>query len=290
MGLLLAMAVKVPGVPYNVRELIAVGPGGLVSSMALAVCLFLLANGPLLLLNRSPLWAMAAPIALPLTGAFCYALLRMGVHMESIFDVVGAPVLGWPWEWELLLRFMALWTAIGLQVGLACFLVAVFLEPRRLPTFLNGLLVATVMAYPLYWAVVEQAATDNLVELLANQASFAAASWLAFCALGICLAASSLSALVAEPRRWRSLVPLLMLGAVLAPLGVNAGLEANVIKYGKVFSALQFLLSTDRTQYVTGASLWGRFTIALALLVCGLAALQHGGWRVALAMKFQKQR
>ena len=290
MGLLLSLAVNFPGVPYNVRELIAVGPLGLVSSMSLAVCLFLLANGPMLLLNRSSLWAMTAPIALPVIGAFCYALLRVGVPIESIFDVLGSPVLAWPWEWELVLRFTALWTAIGLQIGLACFLVAVFLEPRRLPTFLNGLLVATVMAYPLYWVVVDQAATDNLVELLANQGSFAATSCLAFGALGICLAASSLSALMAEPRRWRSLVPLLMFGAVLAPLGVNAGLEANVIKYGKVFSALQFLLSTDRTHYVTGASLWGRFTIALALLVCGLAALQNVGWRVASALKFAPQR
>ena len=81
-----------------------------------------------------------------------------------------------------------------------------------------------------------------------------------------------------------------MFGAFLALLGVNAGLEANVIKYGKVFSALQFLLSTDRTHYVTGASLWGRFTIALALLVCGLAALQNVGWRVASALKFAPQR
>jgi hypothetical protein len=193
--------------------------------------------------------------------------------------------LQWPWEWELLLRFMALWAAVGVQVGLACLLVAVFLEPRRLPTFINGLLVAAVMAYPLYWAVVDRAATDNLVELMANQASFSAASWLAFGAFGICLAASSLSVLVAEPGRWRNLVPLLVLGAILAPLGLSAGLEANVIKYGKVFSALQFLLSTDRTQYVTGASLWVRFTLALTLLVCGLAALQQVGWRVALGLK-----
>ncbi len=290
MAVALSVAVSLPGVPYNVRELIAVGPWGLVSSMALAACLFLLANAPMVLLNRSSLWAIATPIALPLIGAFCYALLRMGLPMESIFDVLGSPVLEWPWEWELLLRFMALWTVMGLQVGLACLLVAVFLEPRRLPTFINGLLVAALMAYPLYWVVVDRAATDNLVELMAHQASFIAASWLAVGAFGLCLAASSLSVLVAEPSRWRSLVPLLVFGAVLALLGANAGLEANVIKYDQVFSALQFLLSTDRTQYVTGASLWSRFTIALTLLVCGLAALQHGGWRAALAMKSPPQR
>jgi glycopeptide antibiotics resistance protein len=284
LALALSVAVTLPGMPYNLRELIAVGPWGLVSSLSLAVCLFLLANAPMVLWNRSPLWAAAAPFALALVGAFCYGLLRMGVPMESIFDVVGSPVLGWPWEWELLLRFMALWVAVGLQVGLACLLVAVFLAPRSLPAFINGLLVTALVAYPLYWAVVDRAATDNLVELMANQASFAAASWLALAAFGICLAASSLSVLVAEPGRWRGLVPLLMLGATLAPLGLIAGLEANVIKYGKVFSALQFLLSTDRTQYVTGATLWVRFTLALALLVCGLAALQHLGWRSALAL------
>jgi VanZ family protein len=284
LALALSVAVNLPGMPYNLRELIAVGPLGLVSSLSLAVCLFLLANAPMVLWNRSPLWVIAAPVALALLGAVCYGLLRMGVPMEGIFDVVGSPVLGWPWEWELLLRFAALWVAIGLQVGLACLLVAVFLAPRNLPAFINGLLVTALLAYPLYGVVVDRAATDNLVELVANQASFAAASWLALAAFGICLAASSLSVLVAQPGRWRGLVPLLVLGATLAPLGLIAGLEANVIKYGKVFSALQFLLSTDRTQYVSGATLWFRFTLALALGVCGLAALQHLSWRSALAV------
>lgn len=280
----LSLAVHLPGVPYNVRELVAVGPLGLVSSLSLAVSLFLLANGPMVLLGRSPLWVLAAPLALPLMGALCFALLRVGVPLESIHDVVGSPVLEWSWEWERLLRFMALWTAIGLQVGLACLFVAMLLNPRRLPAFVNGLLVTVLLAYPLHWAVVERAATDNLVELMAHQASFWAASCLAFGAVGVCLAASSLSALVAEPRRWRSLVPAIGFGALLAPLALLTGLEESVIKYGKVFSALQFLLSTDRTQYVDGLALWMRFVSVLVALVLGLAVLQHVGWRVAASM------
>lgn len=280
-GAALSLVVSLPGVPYNVRELVAVGPMGLVSSLSLVVSLVLLANTPMVLLGRSPLWALAAPLGLPLIGALCFALLRVAVPPESIHDLVGSPVLGWPWEWELLLRFVALWTAVGLQVGLACLLVAVFLNPRCLPGLVNGLLVTALLAYPLYWAVVDQAATDNLVELMAHRASFGAASWLAIGALGICLAASSLSVLLAEPQRWRKLVPLVVFGALLAPIALWAGLEENVVKYEKVFSALQFLLSTDRSQYVTGMALWVRFSAALAVLVCGLAVLQHAGWRLA---------
>lgn len=286
----LSVAVNLPGVPYNVRELIAVGPLGLVSSMAMAICLFLLANAPLLLLNRSPLWVFAAPLGLPLIGALCYGLLRLGVPLESIHDVVGSPVLDWPWEWERLLRFMALWTSIGIQVGLACLFVAMLMDPRRLPAFVNGLLVSAVLAYPLYWVVVDQAATDNLIELMASQAAFSAASWLAMGALGICLAASSLSVLIAVPSLWRSLVPTMVVGTLVAPFAILAGLEQNVIKYEKVFSALQFLLSTDRTQYVTGAALWIRFVFVLAVLACGLALLQHVGWRFTSALKPPIQR
>lgn len=281
LSLALCFVVNLPGVPYNVRELIALGPLGLVSSLSLALSLFLMANGPLVLLNRSPLWVLAAPLGLPLVGAVCFALLRVGVPLEGIHDVVGSPVLDWPWEWERLLRFMALWTAIGLQIGLACLFVAMLLDPRRLPAFINGLLVTVLLAYPLYWFVVVRAATDNLVELMAHQASFAAASWLAFGVLGICLAASSLSVLLAVPHRWRTLLPVIVLGSLLASLALVAGLEENVIKYEKVFSALQFLLSTDRSQYVTGMALWGRFSAVLVVLVCGLAVLQHAGWRLA---------
>ena len=280
LGVALSLVVHLPGVPYNVRELIAVGPLGLVSSLSLAASMFLLANAPMWLLNRSPLWVLAAPLALPLMGALCFALLRLGVPLESIHDVVGSPVLDWPWEWELLLRFMALWTAIGLQVGLACLMVGMLLKPRRLPAFVNGLLLTALLAYPLYWAVVDRAATDNLVELMANQASFAAASWLAVGALAICLVASSLSALIVEPRCWRALSPLAMLAMLAAPLALVAGLEQNVIKYEKVFSALQFLLSTDRSQYASGFALWSRFAAALVVLALGLAMLQHVGWRL----------
>lgn len=279
MGVTLALIANMPGMPYNVRELIAVGPLGLVSSLSVAASLFLLANGPMLLMNRSSLAVLAAPVGLALTGAVCFALLRTGVPLESLHDVVGFPVLGWPWEWERLLRFIALWMAIGLQVGLACLFVAMLLDPRRLPAFVNGVVVSALLSYPLYWAVVSRAATDNLVELLANRASFSAVSSLALGGMGVCLAASSLSALMAEPKRWRRLVLTVLFGSLLAPVALVAGLAETIIKYDKVFSAMQFLLSTDRSQYLTGMALWSRFAVVLALLTGGLALLQYAGWR-----------
>ena len=49
------------------------------------------------------------------------------------------------------------------------------------------------------------------------------------------------------------------------------------------FSALQFLLSTDRGHYATGAALWLRLAAAIAVAILALSALQHLHWRSLLA-------
>ena len=64
-----------------------------------------------------------------------------------------------------------------------------------------------------------------------------------------------------------------------------AGLETTIIKYDQVFSALQFLLSRDRSHYVGEAELMVRLALALVLLVLGLALLQSLYWRRAVARR-----
>jgi hypothetical protein len=65
-----------------------------------------------------------------------------------------------------------------------------------------------------------------------------------------------------------------------------AGTESAVVKYGRVFSALQFLLSTDRSVYVDGASLALRFVLA-HLALSGLSA---AGLLVAAALPAVRRR
>ena len=42
------------------------------------------------------------------------------------------------------------------------------------------------------------------------------------------------------------------------------GAEHTIVKYGRVFSAFQFLLSTESEQYAQGVSLMLRYVIAFA--------------------------
>ena len=68
-------------------------------------------------------------------------------------------------------------------------------------------------------------------------------------------------------------------GALLASLCFWWGAEHTILKYGKVFSAFQFLLSTDRDHYVEGAALAVRFVAAMSLMCVGLAMMQWLAWR-----------
>lgn len=277
-GLLVVIA-HLPSVPYNVRELVATGPGGVVSAAALAACGLLLARLPLIV-NRMPAWSvLLAPFAAPMAGVLAYAGLRVAVPLESIHDVVGAPVWGWPWEWERLLRFSALWTAGSFAVGLAGLLVAAVLQPIRWVAWFNGALVVAVLAYPLYWFIVVEAATDNLTELLADHAALASLVWVGAGFWGVALAGSALAAAVVHPRRWGRLLPVWVTGLVLAPWGLLSGLEPAVVKYGQVFSAVQFLLSARRDAYIEGAELWIRLAAALCGAMLILAVLQYPDWR-----------
>lgn len=280
----IGVAVRLPGVPYNVRELVSGGPGGILSLLSLTAASYLLANAALPLGTGRPASRMlAAPLWLAASGAGVFALLRAGVPTESMDDIVGSPVLGWPWEWERLGRFMALWMAVGLQVIGGFVLAATLGNARRLPLLLNWTIVAAVAAGPLFHVVITLAATDNLTELVAQGGSFAATSLVALGLMAVSLSGSCLSALLAGRGSRTGLATGLLAGAVLAPLGFILGTEATIVKYDKVFSALQFLLSTDRGHYATGAALWLRLAIALVMAVLALAALQQLHWRTLAA-------
>lgn len=158
-------------------------------------------------------------------------------------------------------------------------LVSLVLRPERLAAFINGTLVMLLMLYPLHRIIVREAATDNLTELLADQGSLLSLVWVGVALWGLALTASALSAWRVQPERWRSLVFCWLLGAVLSPLGLVNGLETAVIKYGQVFSALQFMLSAQRGAYVEGMALWWRLAFVLLVAMLALAALQYPAWK-----------
>ena len=69
----------------------------------------------------------------------------------------------------------------------------------------------------------------------------------------------------------------------MAPLAFDAGLEPVVMKYERVFSALQFIVSAERSRYATGPELAQRAAAAMASLVLAVAVVQVLAWRALAA-------
>ncbi len=278
MSLLFWGAAHAPFMPYNVRELLRQDSAWL-SSLLLALASWWLAVWPVWLARRrvSGLVRLGQlPLGLLVYGGVAFLLLRAAVPDESLHDLVGSPVLHWPGQWETGLRWVALAALPGALLYLAAQTVRRW-RGRRL-----GMLhfwAAVPVLLLAYWGVVAQAATDNLTELIA------APQPLAFAALCAGLYAVFLAAaLLASPSlpaqraaRWAGVA----LSLPFAAGCLHLGLAGEIDKYGQQFSALQFLLSTDRQHYATQPVIWLRYAVLHVLVIAALASLQWPHFRAA---------
>lgn len=287
----IATVTHLPFVPYNVKELIEPGIYGVFSVIGLSLAVQWLVNGHFLFLNRCNRMhgqMLYLPLWLIVDGAVTWILLRLSVPMESIHDIVGAPVLGWIWEWELIGRYLALHGAIALQIIGATALLGILRGKYRLEVFLTWIIWSSLLAWPIYWIVVARAATDNLTELMLEGGTFASSSLLAGGFLFFFFAAAAISNLLAN--RPRYLKTLLLSGAalILSIVCFWFGTEQVIVKYGKVFSAWQFVLSPNRETNVSGARLYLHFALAFGSLLCLWALVQVPSWKTLAAEKNPK--
>lgn len=267
-----------PFVPYNLRELLRSDAPWL-SAWLLAVTCYWLAIWPVWLARRpSPglnrLWQL--PLGLLVYGGVAFLLLRAAVPDESLFDLVGSPILRWRGQWELALRWVALAAVPGALLYLASQTVRRW-RGQRLGA-LHFWVVVPVLGLA-YWGVVVQAATDNLTELIATP------QWLAFGALAawlyiLFLAAALLASSVSAAQRTTKLIGMII-SLPLAALCLHVGLAGEIDKYGQQFSALQFLLSTDRQHYAAPSIIWLRYSVLHVLVIAALASLQWPYLRAA---------
>ena len=278
LSLALLVLPSLPGVPYNVAELFGGGMARLGVALALGLWLWTLSLGVWLTLEalvaRPPLRVLA-PLGVVLHGVVGFWVLYPVVPGESLDDVLGSPVLGWPAPLEHWLRFVALdgWLVFAALVAAA--LAATFLlrRPRALGVVLMLLIHALWLCPLLYWAIVSQAATDNLTELLRGAASFP--SWLALfgAMIAIWLAGAAVASAVRGAGRRGAALAMTILAVGAAAGLAHLALEPMILKYGKVFSVWQFLLSADRAHYLDGGALAGRAVGVLLALVVGLALM-----------------
>lgn len=275
------VVVRLPGIPYNIRELLPHGIGGILAALGLSAAVYLAANSPLLLLTeKTRLRLVLFPLLLPLQGAIIWMLLRIGVPMESIHDIVGSPILGWPWEWEIFFRFLALHQALAMQLVGAVLITAALCRPAHLVGLIYWAVIAMLFAWPLHLVVVDWAATDNLTELMRDGGSLLASSLLAAGILLACLSGTALGAAIAIPTCRHRLLVAALLSAPLAASCLIAGLEPVLVKYGQAFSATQFLLSPDREHYLPQSAQLLRFALAYAIIATAIAVLQLRTWKI----------
>lgn len=284
MGLSVAfwIAARSGAVPYNVRELLYPGhPWRSAAFLSAALILTFSVPGWIvcwsLHVGRGLLvW----PMALLLNAYLVWLLVVNAVPGESLHDIVGSPILGWPGQTETCLRFIGLHVAATLCVSGGAVIALSLLNTtgKRAAVAVRWAASALLLAPLLHWGIVTEAATDNLTELMRNGGSASTSMLLGAGAVLTFASGSFISAGIATRRRVVG-IALACICALAAYALYRAGSEPALVKYGKVFSAMQFLLSPDRAHYLAGGELMARYGIAYMLLTFTVVSLQHPAWK-----------
>lgn len=277
LGVLLSLFSRLPGVPYNVRELLSIGPYGIWSGVCLALVLVQTCWMMIWVAHGSGRRTALLPLPLMLSAMLAWAVVALGVAQESLHDVVGSPVLGWPLHAETFARFCALHVAIVLPALGGVLLSRLWMSGSGGRSLVSWAIWSVLLAWPLHVVIVVWAATDNLTELMRGGGSFMASASLA---MGIFLAGLSAAAFAALLLGRLRALSLIVIASLLAYAAFHFGTEHYIVKYDRVFSAFQFLLSANRDSYVSGVELIGRYLIAYAAMVVVTGALFALGLRI----------
>jgi len=292
-----------PRIPYNVSELF-LADGSFPARLAFAFAVLWTGLGAALLARaverfRFPL--LVWPLATAGAAIVGLMLMSLGVTQESITDIAGSNNLYW------FVTHQDIWGSAARSLFLTLDspkLIAFFERPVRYTALCGPLFIG--LAFTQLWAsnpsgrsltrrrlalivlsslpwlwlfkgiAFDWSSTDNLNELIARDGHWGWGGGGYLYLLLLTIAASA--AVVANVRAHASAAATAAITLVLAvPVGwwlLNAGLEPNVEKYGKVYSGVQFLLGPDRSTRITAIDLLLRWslvqTVAILLLAEGL--------------------
>jgi VanZ family protein len=252
-------------VPYNVRELLTDNSSAILGIVLMCYLLFTPSAFTFPLFAQFILYS---PIICLLQSSIIFGILYFTVPTESLYDILGSPILALPPFLELLLRFIGFFSLIQFN----CLAANQFIHcKQKISAAILWLGGNFGFAAFWYWAVVFLAATDNIIELLADGGSvsslFALTLWLilVFSSAAAVANLAYQSVFSRLSLRTKSFVWLFIGLALTLPLSwwlINIATESVIVKYQQVYSALQFLLSTDRSQYADPLQLLKRYSLA----------------------------
>ncbi|WP_438863394.1 VanZ family protein [Neptunicella sp.] len=291
LAVILSWLLNLSAVPYNIKELVA-GDFRWLRLVGLVLCGFWVFGLPLaIVLQQHQPARHAANNAvikqrLPIRPEFwilihtlvAWLLVRVIFPLESIHDILGSPVWGRLPEIEMLYRFVGLFLLFSVALFYSSGIVLKLRYAIQVRHLHMLLLLVIAMAIT-YLVVIHFAATDNLIELFKYQGRSFYSVFIALYFILLLHCGLVLTMLRKLNSKGKAVSTLFILCS--APLGywlLQLGLESVILKYGKVFSAMQFLFSADREHYLPAQELMVRFFIVHYVLIGFIAVTQTHPW------------
>jgi hypothetical protein len=290
-AVLLYLLAVTPAVPYHIRELFGSHPTP--AEALLFALMALLALGPPALLGlqliRQPRpWAWLFPVAVLLHAVLVFLIFRFATPIDSVHDLVGLPLWSVPAELERLVRFVGLFVVVSVSIAGGTALLYGITRAYAPLRLLWWLLYGALFFVLSFWIVIGLAATDNITVLLrwgGGALAWAALwGWLLIIAFGASLLAERLAGV------FNGTLTALFALLLLLPISYGAlflATEPLVLGASSDLSALGFLLSGSRTQYLFGdLELFGRYSLAYVALMALLTFAQYPVWVAYATRRF----
>jgi len=294
LAFLLAFILRLPNIPYNIKELFLPWFAALwifVLAMLWLGYSCAWAANRLTVKQQSAAWLM--PYAIGAVLIF-YALLLACITDESLADIAGSANLRWflvkrnLWGesgvWlatampaalfdsvEHALRFLALWLPAFLLLALALYW---FKSAAKRSVLLNSLWLLPAL-WASKWVAFDHASTDNLNELIDVDAFFGWGGGIYLYALTVLLAITSAKLALTfclDKKHIIRAILLILASASCSWFLINGAQVTHFVKYGTVeYSALDFLLGPNRVDKLPIAVLYWRWNLIYVVGIVWLA-------------------
>lgn len=296
----LAAILRLPGIPYNVKELFR-GDGNVAALAMFSLAVIWIGAGSVWLArvmvrsHHPGFIVLPAALFVSLTSL---ALLWSSVTTESIEDIAGSSNLFWfvtnrdIWGefWrnffletdipvvigflERCVRYSALYAPLPICLG---YILALREKMQSNSLDFRWIAYLTTGVIATMWIckaiAFDWSSTDNLNELIARDGEWGMGGGGYLYALLLLLSANSIALADALKSTLYRQILTGLISIVAIGIGwwlLNEGLESNVSKYGLVFSGVQFLLGPDRSHTLTTDELflrWGFLQIGAIFII-----------------------